>query len=53
MFKLGYAYHAMGSHELAVQCLEESLPMFRQLALPAYEKRAVRALQDCRRLSRT
>lgn len=47
LFKLGQAYQAIGSNELAVRYLEESVPMFRQLALPSYEQRAVRAIQDC------
>jgi hypothetical protein len=38
----------MGSHQLAVQYLEESLPIFHQLGLPTYEQRVLRTLQDCR-----
>jgi tetratricopeptide (TPR) repeat protein len=51
LVKLGYAYQAMGSHQLAVQYLEESLPMLRQLGLPSYERRVIRTLQaaDVRR----
>ena len=49
LFKLGCLYQALGHHRQAAQHLTESLPVFRDLRLPAYEQRALRGfLDDCR-----
>jgi tetratricopeptide (TPR) repeat protein len=48
LMKLGHAYEAMGAFPDAIRCLEESLPIFRQLQLPHKVEQAREALDRCR-----
>jgi DNA-binding SARP family transcriptional activator len=48
MVSLAQAHRALGYHQQAVLFLRESLPIFRELLLPAYERQALKELEMCR-----
>lgn len=49
LLKLGYAHQAMGDYVSAVHHLTESLPIFAELRLRHYERRAQEALALCQK----
>lgn len=48
LFKLAQSYLAIDQSEQAARCLEQCLPIFRDLGLPDHEEQALRALEGCR-----
>jgi tetratricopeptide (TPR) repeat protein len=48
LLKLGRAHVALGEFRAAAGLLQQCLPMFDELGLPAYEDAVIRALNDCR-----
>jgi tetratricopeptide (TPR) repeat protein len=48
LFKIAQSHLAIGRTSQGIACLEECLPIFRELQLPDHEAQALRVLDGCR-----